>query len=418
MRLLKIETLRRALAAVMPLATLAWACPASAEEPVETAVKAWVAAIDVAPEWQAAYTGLTVDPASGKATLTGLAVKSEQPGFSMAFTTITIAGFHATTDGTFSADEIDLDGGDIEVGAFSFRIADAAIAAPVLPETGGFIWDNGDPLVSAIKMLAPLTKATAASARAGPITVVETVQGVQTQTVYNDVKVAGWRNGKIAAMSAGPVKTESPMRTDPPSQPPLVTLSTDASETRDVDLNALLAVYDPASYAGGLGDGVWRQAIGHAAYHHLVIGIPGVTLTVGDAAVNGLRVRQPKALPPPGPQADASSLSVKDQLLRRFEKLALYGMDRFALSNLDLAIPGLVDRAHLDGVTLSDTSTDRVGDLVLTGLSLAVSGGGDPSTSGNLPSVASLIPRPPQLKQHWRRSLSPATSTTAALSRR
>jgi hypothetical protein len=374
---LKIGTLRPVFAVLAPLTAIAWALPASAEAPVETAVKAWVAAIDASPEWQAAYAGLTVDSVTGKATLTGLSVKSEQPGFSLTFATVTVDGFRETNDGTFTAQEIDLDGGDIKAGAFSLRIANAAIDAPVLPESGGFVWDDAAPFVSAIHALALLTRAAAASARARSITVVETVQGIQTQTTYNTVKVAGWRNGKVAAISAGPVKTESP------SPNPLVTLSMDTTETRDVDLNALVAVYDPARYTGGVGDGVWLQAIGHAAYHKVAIGIPGVTLTIGDTAVDGFRMRQAKAPPLLAPAADDPSASLADQLLRRLDALATYGVDRFATTNLDVAISGL-DRAHLDGLTVSDVSTERIGDLALTSLALAISDGGGTIDVGKL----------------------------------
>lgn len=368
MRLLKIANLRRALAFAVPLVVAAWVLPALAEEPVETAVKAWVAAIDASPGWQAAYAGLAVDPATGKATLSGLTVKSRQPGFSLAFTSVVIAGFHPTTDGTFAADEIDLDGGDIEAGAFSLHIAGAAIAAPVLPETGGFVWNSADPFVSAIQALAPLTRSIAASATVGSIAVVETISGVQTRTAYDNVKIAGWRNGKVAAVSAGPVKTESP------SPDPLVTMSMDTTETRDVDLNAFIAIYDPAAYAGGIGDGVWRPAIGHVAYHNLSVGIPGVTITIGDSAIDGFRLRQPKVPPLQAEAADAPTDPVS-ALLHDLDALTTYGMDRFAMSKLNVAIPGL-DRAHLDGLTVSDFSGQRIGDLTLSGLGVTVSGGG------------------------------------------
>ena len=369
--------LARACTFAAPVVALVWAAPATADTPVESAVKAWVAAIDASPEWQAAYAGLTVDPASGKATLSDLSVTSEQPGFSLTFSTVVIAGFHETSDGTFAADEIDLDGGEIDAGAWSLRIANAVIAAPILPEGGGFVWDGADPLVSAAKALAPLTRAIAASARIGSIALTETLQGVSTLTTYNNIVVAGWRNGKIAAITAGPVKPESP------SPDPLVTLATDATETRDIDLNAFVALLDPASYAGGVGDGVWRPAIGHAAYHKLTIGIPGVTLTVGETALDGFRVRQPKTPPPRNRAADNASATISNNLLDAFDALTPYGVDRFAVTNLDMAIFGL-DRAHLDGLTVTDFSGQRIGAMALSGLAVAISGGGGTLNAGRL----------------------------------
>lgn len=375
--MLTIAKLARALALATAVAAGGWTLPAVADTPVETAVKAWVAAIDASPEWKATYAGLSVDQASGKATLADLTVSSEQPGFSLTFATIAVAGFHETSDGSFAADEIDLDGGEIEAGAWSLRIANAVIAAPVLPESGGFVWDGADPLVSVAKALTPLTRAIAASAQVQSIHVTETLQGVSTQTTYNNITVAGWRNGKIAAISAGPVKTESP------SPDPLVTLAVDATETRDVDLNAFVALFDPASYAGGIGDGVWRPAIGHAAYHKITIGIPGVTLTVGETALDGFRVRQPRTPLLHNGAADTAAASLADNLLDGLDALTPYGADSFAVTNLDMAIFGL-DRAHLDGLTVTDFSSQRIGDVALSGLAVAISGGGGTVNAGRL----------------------------------
>ena len=62
-------------------AAVSFALPqtASAEEAVEAAIQAWIAAVDATPEWSATYGALVYDPASDTALLTDLAVRAE-PG--------------------------------------------------------------------------------------------------------------------------------------------------------------------------------------------------------------------------------------------------------------------------------------------------------------------------------------------------
>ena len=61
---------------------------ASAEEAVEAAIRAWIAAVDATPEWSATYGALVYDAASDTALLTELAVRAE-PGSSAAGTAVT-----------------------------------------------------------------------------------------------------------------------------------------------------------------------------------------------------------------------------------------------------------------------------------------------------------------------------------------
>lgn len=347
------------LAAVLaPLVVLLVPAPARAATPVEDAITAWVAAIDATPDWQASYSGLEVDPATGAATISGLSVKSEKPGFAFSVATLKVDGFHASADPVFGADEIDLTDAKITLGDVTAAIPGAAIAAPVLPETGGFTWDPASPVLSAIHALDALAGAAAASIKAPSVA----ISGSEIDASYANVALVGWRNGKIAATTAGPIRSASP------AKDPLVTLSASSAQTRDIDLKALAAVADPADYNGGAGDGVWRPAVGHAEYHDLATGLFGIAFTAANFTADGIRLRQSKVAPAYD-GAPASNTSAGDEALRQLKMLPGLGANRIAIAGMNATIPNVAN-AHLDALAVADLAGGHVGDFTLSGLSL------------------------------------------------
>jgi hypothetical protein len=367
----------RIAAALLALAPLA--APAHAAEPVETALIAWVDAIDASPDWRASYGSLATDAASGRATLSGLSISAEKPGFLLSADRVTIDGYAPTTDGTFAAREMDLDGLRLDAGVYSIRFDHTAIEAPVLPTTGTFAWNPDRPFGSAFAALAPLVAARANSARINTATIVETLSGIETQTTYQQVVAQGIQNGRIAAVTAGAMRTDSP--TSKPGAdgatplPPLVTMTAASAETRDIDLNAMLAVYDPARYVNGAGDGVWRTTVGHAAYTKVAVDVIGIAISIDSIAFDNFSLRQPKKplnLDAPPPSSGTPKIS---DAIRGLDALAPYGIGKLTVTNLDVTTPG-IDRMHLDGLSLSEASTDYIGAFSATGIEAGVSGQG------------------------------------------
>lgn len=344
---------------------LASAAPVHAAEPVETALIGWIDSIDASPDWRAGYGSLTVDPISGRATLSGLTITAEKPGFALTVARITVVGYTPTADGTFWAREIDIDGGRLDAGAYSVRIDHAAIEAAVLPIAAGFVWDDTHPFVSAVRAFAPLARAAANGVRAGTVSVVETLGGVATWSTYSDVKLEGLRDGKIAALSAGSLRTDSPGADpagEPPAIPPLVSMTAAGAETRNIDLDAMFAIYDPARYAGGVGDGAWRTAVGSTLYRNFAVGIPGITIKIGSVELDDFRMRQPKTPPDFDAPPPASSASLLAGLVDRAGALSTYGVGRFTFADLDIAMTG-IDKLHLGKLTLADASVDSIGEF-------------------------------------------------------
>lgn len=364
---------------IFAAAFVALAAPAHAAEPVETALIAWMDAIDASPDWRASYASLAVDPVTGRATLSGLSISAEKPGFALSVDRVTVDGFTPTSDATFAAHEMDLDGLRLDAGVYSIRFDHTAIEAPALPTTGTFVWNPDQPFGSAFAALAPLVTAKANGARINTATVVETLSGIETQTTYQQVVAQGIQNGRIAAVTSGAMRTDSPVSkpgTDGETPlPPLVTMTAAGAETRNIDLNAMLAVYDPARYANGAGDGVWRTTVGHAAYDKVAVDVIGIGISIDSIAFDNFSLRQPRKplnLDAPPPASDTPKVS---DAIRHLDVLAPYGVGKLTVTNLDVTTPG-IDRMHLGGLSLTEASTDYIGSFSATGIEAGVSGQG------------------------------------------
>ncbi|MEJ0012557.1 MAG: hypothetical protein WDM94_08010 [Bauldia sp.] len=364
------------------LALAAGAVPAHAAEPVEDALVAWIDGIDASPDWRASYGSLTTDPVTGRATLSGLSIAAEKPGFALTATRVTVDGYTPTNDGTFAAREIDIDGGQLDAGVYSIRLDHAAIEAPALPIATGFVWDDAQPFASAVRAFAPLLHASANGVTAGTVNVVETIGTVATWSTYGGVKLEGLRDGKIAALSAQSLRTDSPgvdPAGPPAAIPPLVSMTATGAETRNIDLDAMFAVYDPARYAGGVGDGVWRTAVGSTAYRDVAldIGNKSIAVTIAGVALNTFSMRQPKGKPPPDfgavpPASDASPLSL---IVDRLAGIAPFGVGSLTLSDLDIAL-SKSDKLHLGKLTLVQASIDAIGAFSIEDAESGLSGQG------------------------------------------
>jgi hypothetical protein len=356
------------IASVAFIALVSLGGPAVAAEPVETALVGWIDGIDAAPDWRASYASLAAAPdGSGSATLSGLAIASERPGFALTADRITVSGYTQTGDGSFAAREIAIDGGRLDAGVYSIRLDHAVIEAPVLPLGGGFTWDDAHPFASAVHAFAPLLAAKANGATVNTLNVVETLSNVATWSTYRNVKLEGLHDGRIAAIGATDLQTDSPGvdPAGPPSAiPPLVSMKAKTASTRDVDLNAFFSVYDVARYANGVGDEQWRTAVGKTQYDGVSFDIPGVAIAVGSVSIDNFSVRQPKAPPdfdaPPAASGDNPLLVLVGQL----KTLHPFGVGALTVSNFSLSSAG-IDAMRFGKLTLTGASTDVIGGFAI-----------------------------------------------------
>ncbi|MCR4283030.1 MAG: hypothetical protein NUV72_08405, partial [Bauldia sp.] len=378
---------RTILAALIALSCLP--APAFAEAEAEAFLKSWVASIDETPGWRASYSGLSSDPAGGRTTLYGLDVRSKQPGFSVHFDSVAVTGFIPSTDGTLAATEVAFDGGEIGVGFVAVGITNARFKDFSLPSAESFAWSDTRPFVAMVKAVAPLAKVRMSSGRIGSVVLMEEIDGVRSRISYNQIAIDNWADGKIASIKAGPLKTESP------AEEPLTAIAVAGVEAHDIDLDAMLALYDPDRYVGGVGDKVWHTAVGSATYRDMIAAVPGASVRIGEASLEDFRVRQPKA----GIEAlfDIGMSQVSDpsadptDALKALELLTAYGVGKFELRDLDVRGTG-IERVRMGKFSLTDFSSDRIGEFAIEGVEGAISGQGT-VTLGRV-AVGDLVPPP------------------------
>ena len=336
--------------------------PAFAEEPVETALKGWVAAIDASPDWSANYSGLSYDPATKTAVLRGLKIGTEKPGLVAEFGAISVTAYAQAADGGFSASRIAADKGTITAGPLSMTLTDVELNEFGAPAVGPITWDPQHLFTSAIRAYAPLAKMRLTNGRIGSFDFTEDNKGVKSRISYGQFRIDRWADGKIAGVTAGPLAMESP------SPDGLLRMKVASVEGRNIDLDQLLRVYDPGRYAGGVGDMVWHPVMGLAAYHDFAIDGPGLKVSMALLSLENFKLRQPKrsfsefldrALANPDAHADD-----KEAAQAVLSLLSAYGIGRFGISKLDVQATG-IDRFHLGGFSLTDLSMDGLGEFAV-----------------------------------------------------
>ena len=358
--------------AAPPVAPAVVQPPSVPNTPVEAAIRSWVAAIDASPDWSATVGGVSVDTA-GKATVTDLTVSADKPGFKATVGQLAVTGFAEGAAGTFSAQQIDVANLRLDAGAFSVRIDQATVLSPSLPMAGGAAWEDANPAASVVALISSALGARAASATAGKVTVVEAVDGIETWSTYANVKLAGFGDGKVSSLTAGPLRTDSPgsdpnATTTTANQQPLVSLTVATSETHDVDIAAMLVPYRSD------GDTGWHQAVGRVVYTGVGVTVPGIDVKIAGVAFDNFVVRRPTVAPPP-PAADPTAQSPADLVRGAGATLSPFGVGRVEMSNLDVSGNGL-EGVHLGDLTLVDASTDSIGAFSLSNFAGGVTGQG------------------------------------------
>ena len=351
------------------------AAPAAAEEPVETAIREWVAAIDASPTWSARYGSLAYDAATKTVTLTGLTIHLEGTAFGLDVESISLADYAATPDGGFSASEITADGGAVDAGVAKVAISDVLFRDVGVPGLPGFVYDPEKPFTSIMRAYADVAKARLAHGEIGTLALVEQIEGVTSKISYGKMEFDGLADGKIGSMKAGPIKLETP------SPEGLVSMTIASVESRDFDLSAFIHVYSPDAYVNGVGDKVWHQALGFAAYHDIEMEVPGAKITLGEVALEGMKMRQPEEsfgeffdviiAHPDTPKEQLDALALK----RIPGIFSAFGIGRFGFESLEVEATG-VDRLSLGGFHISDFSSDGLGEFSIDDLDGAVEGVG------------------------------------------
>ena len=279
----KLAAIFVAFVAVSAVSANAPARAASAED----AIKTWIAAIP-AGEWTVTYGGLAYDAATDRTTLTGLKATSVKMDTTFAFDTIVIGGYAPASDGSFSAASFSANGGSVAsdkakltISGFSATDFGSGAIAPM-------VYDKDHPFTSMVQVYANLLSVHLKHAELNSVEFKD--DSDETSFSYSGFTIDNWSNGKVAAMTMGAMSIDF---IDQDNGSP-VRMQLGGFEARDTDIDAFLRVYDPARYQNGVGDMVWRPAIGLARYHDMTIASADFDVTLGEWGIENLKMRQPK----------------------------------------------------------------------------------------------------------------------------
>jgi hypothetical protein len=360
---------RSSLTIVASSVFLSLATPAAANEAAEEFLRSWIASVDASPDYRAAFSSITSDAATDTTAIRGLAVASEAPGFALNIDTIAVTGFIPSSDGTFAAASVRLEGA--EIGATEFlriQLASAEFRDFLLPSGTGFAWDDARPFVSFIKALSPLARIEMSTGRIASVVLLQKVDDIVSRITYEQINIDAWSGGRIAAIGAGPITSQSP------DVDQLTAMSIASAQSRDVDLNAFLHVYDPDNYVGGAGDRVWHTLVGKTTYRGMIAAMPGVTFTMKDATVEDLRLRQPRGgidvLATLGPGMEDPS-DDPAETLKFLELLTSYGLGALTMNGIEVKAPG-VQELRLARLAFKDLSSDVFGEFAIDRLAVSV----------------------------------------------
>lgn len=359
------------------------ATPAPAEEApvVDTSpagvVRAWIASIDATVEWEAGVKAVDYDSSGDNLVIAGLSVHAKRGGLDIDFDKITLKGYAASADGGFRAAEIKVEGGTATAGFVKIGVSDVDLRDVSVPAIAPVVYDASRPFTSQLDALAGLAKATMAEGHAGVLSILQTVDGINSRIAYNNLTIEKLADGKIASVRAGPLTMQSP------APEGLAGISIASAETADVDLNAFLRVYDPDQYAGGVGDLAWHDAIARTTYRDFLMELPGIKISIAGIGMEKLSLRQPKSsfadyldrrmTRPAGvandqhdPRDDAGLASM----------ISAFGLGRFSLDKFKVEADG-IDKFGFDGFHVSGLSSDAIAEIGLDGFAAGIESQGN-----------------------------------------
>lgn len=364
----------RLLAAGVSAFAMTASLPALAEEPIETAIRNWVSTLDASPNWVAGFSELSYDEGQRTATLRNLTIRSETLAtkLEISFGTIAITNYAEAADGGFKASEITADSGKLVVGEFgSSTLSDIRVDNLSVPSFVNYVFDQNRIFTSLAKGWGIIAKASVDSVRVGRIQATETTEGQTSAASFGSYELKGMANGVIDQVTMGPISQEMP------SPDGLIKFTIDKIEARKYDLDALSAVLDPDRYAGGVGDGQWRTALGLEIYRNFSIEMPGASVRMGSFEMENLRLRQPKKsftgfldtfLSKPDLPDDEAARLVRDNFAGL---LSFAGVGALRLTDLDVTAPE-VERFHLGDFHFNDLSSDGIGEIGVHDLDVAI----------------------------------------------
>lgn len=356
----RVTTLTFALS--VSLSAAAW--PAIAAEPVEEAISGWIEQLDSVQGFTANFASLDYDNTSDAAMLTGLTIEHAPAGIKLSFEPISVSGYSESGDGTFDVDSVSCDGAAIAAEGFTGTMSSIRFEGlGNIPKdfSSGIAWDPQRPFTSLIRVYSRIVDIRLAHGFIGDTSFAVKVEDADMIASYKDVAIDGWADGKIASVTSGPLLIE----TSTPEGP--LTMSVASTSGRDFDFAAMLRVYDPDQYVGGVGDGIWRTAAANFEYNDIRFDGPGAKVTFATVGMENFRIRQPERsfaefLDQAMLDPHANREPTPDELRALLGYFSAFSFGAMTMRDMAFdADDGSTGK--LGGITIRDFSSERIGEF-------------------------------------------------------
>jgi len=283
-------TMRRQLIAGA-FAFSAFTTGAHADQTGEALVKSFIEKIDKLDAWAAAAKRIS---SQGPTTVVEeLTIARTDGPAKLEAAKISLDRLAEKPDGGLTIDVLNANGLKLSGGTWTLDIPSASGHAISTAGASGFNFDSAKPFTSLAQIYTALTAtefddfAIAQASLAQTFEIASAAEKASTTTRYTNFRLDRLKKGVLASESID--RIDSAMTGTAGS----VNVAFDGFTGKNFDLAGLAHVVDPAAYAGGKGDGLWKTAFEAAGYAKISVKKgTNESFSAGPIAVTGLQVRQ------------------------------------------------------------------------------------------------------------------------------
>ena len=358
------------------LTSLALAPAAFADAVSEALVKDFIAKLDASAKWDAKAGAITSE---GHETVIANLLISETGGpAKLEAASIRVTDLAQSADGGISlslATVTKLTAGAPQLSITAPQIRLEAFTSPGLQ---GWEFDSKQPITSMMRLYTRVAKtefgllSIPSLATSQVILEPGAATGLTSTSTMSGMRYENLKGGVLALITSGKVESATAGAGGPSG--PMV-MQWDGFSAKNVNFTSISRVFDPDTYAGGKGDGVWMDMLESASYGKMVIAIGGKqNVTLGGIDISGVQLRQPdQPIAPVIDQLGSSGGNLPpDQGFALFEQYGQSLMSWFRLNSLKLnsikVVPPEGGEMEIAAISLDGLSPDGMKRLAVEGL--------------------------------------------------
>ncbi|MCC2113981.1 MAG: hypothetical protein KDJ16_18245, partial [Hyphomicrobiales bacterium] len=366
------------------------ALPARAQSAAEDMVKTWIAGL-TATGAEVSYGRIDFEPVGDVLTIDDLSIRFGGAfPYEISANKVEIAALTPRDGGGFAARRFEIANGAVKLEGINFAITGLKATEFASPSFSGVRYDKTRPMTSMLPIVALQKefeakrvdiKSIQYGIDIGPESSNSAAGHASGLVVYGDLLIRDVMDGKAAEMSVGSVDGTF----DTPEGAMKITYGT--MTATGIDFGAYDHVLNPANYAGGKGDGIWRTVMETMVVDGLDMSMPeNIGVNMGGMVIAGLKMRQTEESPAEmlalideviaNPGMFESEEAAKDAVPKMLGIYRMMGLNLFRMSDFKIAGPD-INKADIGAIVIRDLSTDGLGEFRVDGVDFAVVDGGE-----------------------------------------